>query len=375
MPAAPRLGLFYAAMFFAVGVQLPFWPAWLSGRGLSAGEIGALLAIGQWIKLATNPLAGIAADRSGAPRRIMLLSSLAAVAGFVLFVPAQGFASLLLLSALTGACLSALLPLGDNVALAAAYAGALDYGRVRLWGSLAFIVAALLTGRLVEASGAESVLWLLIAAAALIVLACAGLPQSGNARAMPERAPWRGLARPRLLIFLAAASLVQGSHAVYYGFGTLHWRSLGIADSVIAALWAEGVVAEILLFYWGAGLLRRLGPLGLLALGGGAGVVRWTLTGLAVAIPVLALLQLLHALTFGAAHLGAMHHLARILPGEQAATGQALYSATVGGVGQGLILLLAGALYGAVGGVAYLGMAAIAAAGAILALLLAATKS
>jgi PPP family 3-phenylpropionic acid transporter len=364
MPAF-RLGAFYAAIFFSVGVQLPFWPVWLQSRGLAAGEIGVVLGAAQWVKLATNPLAGLAADRGGA-RRVMLLLSLAALAGFLLFLPAQGFLALLLLSLVTGAALSALLPLGDNAALAAAYAGALDYGRVRLWGSLGFIAAALLAGRLMASAGADGVLYLLIAAALGIALTCAGVGD----RPAPARARgWPRLKRPPWLLF-AAAALVQGSHAVYYGFGTLYWRGLGIADGVIAALWAEGVIAEILLFYWGAPLLRRLGPAGLLALGGGAGALRWSLTGLVSALPALVLLQLLHALTFGAAHLGAMHYLARHLPAEQAATGQALYSAIVGGVGAGLALWLAGALYAAYGGAAYQAMTALAALGAALSLLL-----
>ena len=373
MPAALRLGFFYAAMFSLTGVQLPFWPAWLAARGLSAGEIGTLLALGQWLKLAANPLAGIAADRGGA-RRVMLGLSLGAAIGFALLLPARGFAALLLLGALTSACLSALLPLGDHVALAAAYQGRLDYGRVRLWGSLGFIAATLLAGRLVGRSGIGSIAPLLVGAAALVFAACIALPAGRAGSAAPRAGGWRFLARPSFLVFLSSAALIQGSHAVYYGFGTLYWRRLGISDGTIALLWAEGVLAEILLFYWGAGLVRRLGPAGLLALGGGAGLLRWSATAFVAALPGLALLQLLHAFTFGAAHLGAMHHLARRLPPDQAATAQAVYATMVGGVGQGLLMLLAGMLYGALGGAAYLAMAGAAAAGAALALPLA-TKS
>ncbi len=374
MPASLRLAFFYIAMFSLGGVQLPFWPAWLAGRGLSAGEIGTLLALCQWIKLAANPLAGIAADRSAAPRRVMLALGLGAVAGFALLLPARGFALLLLTGTFATACFSSLLPLGDHLALTLAYGGRLDYGRVRLWGSLSFVVAALLAGRLIEARGAEVVAPMLLGAAALIALACASLPAGGGAPAA-RHPSWHRLARPSFLAFLAAAALIQGSHAVYYGFGTLYWQRLGIADSIIALLWAEGVVAEILLFYWGAPLLRRLGPRGLLVLGGGAGVLRWTLTGFAAGAPALALLQLLHGFTFGAAHLGAMHHLARSLPAGQAATAQAVYATVVGGIGQGLLMLPAGALYAVLGGRAFLGMAAVAAAGAGLSLLGTATKS
>ncbi len=260
MPVPFRLAFYYAAMFSLGGVQLPFWPAWLAGRGLAAGEIGAVLALGQWIKLVANPLAGAAADRHAAPQRVMLALSLGAAAGYALLLPAQGFTALLLRGTLTAACLSALQPLGDHVALAAAAAGRLDYGRVRLWGSLGFILATLLAGRLIAARGAASVAPLLVATAVLIVLACAGLPAARGGGPALHRPSWRGLARPSFLAFLAAASLIQGSHAVYYGFGTLYWQHLGIGDGTIALLWAEGVVAEVLLFYWNAPLLRRLGP-------------------------------------------------------------------------------------------------------------------
>jgi PPP family 3-phenylpropionic acid transporter len=372
MPAL-RLGAFYAALFFTQGVLLPFWPVWLSARGLSVGEIAVVLAAALWIKVAGNPLAGIAADLIGTSRRVMLWLSAVALLGFVLFLPARSFAVLMVLTALTSAALSAVLPLGDNIALAAAAAGEIDYGRVRLWGSLGFIAAALIAGRLIEAAGADSVLYLLIGAAAAMLAACAGLAERGT-RAIPRPSFGAGLRRVPLLLF-AAATAVQGSHAVYYGFGTLYWQRLGLGDGAIAALWAEGVVAEILLFYASAPLLRRLGPAGMLALGGGAGMIRWSLAGVATALPGLAVLQMLHALTFAAAHLGAIHHLARVLPPEQAATGQALYSALVGGVGQGLALLLAGALFAAFGGAAYEAMAALAALGLVLSLRLAATNS
>jgi MFS transporter, PPP family, 3-phenylpropionic acid transporter len=98
-------------------------------------------------------------------------------------------------------------------------------------------------------------------------------------------------------------------------------------------------------------------------------------TGFITSVPLLVLVQLLHAFTFGAAHLGAMHFLARRLPAASAATAQTLYATVVGGIGHGLLILLAGALYGSIGSAAYLAMAVAAAIGGSLALLLPATES
>src|SRR6202040_4273460 len=164
MPAANslRLALFYIAIFVVIGVATPFWPLWLSARGLSAGELGLLFATGHWVKAAATPLVGMIADRTGQPRLIMLALSWAAAAAFLLGLWAHSFATLLLLNATAGTFLSALMPLGDNLTLASAYARQADYGRVRLWGSLAFIASLLITGRVLEGRDADTVLYLLI---------------------------------------------------------------------------------------------------------------------------------------------------------------------------------------------------------------------
>jgi MFS transporter, PPP family, 3-phenylpropionic acid transporter len=365
MSAASRLALFYAAAFFLVGIQLPFWPVWLSGRGLSAGEIGVVLAAALWIKVLVNPLAGFLADRSGRRRGVMILFALINLAGFILFVPAHGFWPLLLINALTTTAASALLPLGETLALGIVYARRLDYGRIRLWGSVSFIVASLGAGAFLAARSSEIVLTLLIGAAALNVLACLHLPTPVAAPRNIARADWRRLLLDRRqLLFLVAATAIQASHSVYYGFGTLHWTALGYSAQTIGWLWAEGVVAEIALFAYGAPLLARLGPSLLLVLAGIAGVARWSVMAFAVSLPPLLVAQALHAFTFGAAHLGAMHFMTRALPAEWAATGQSLYSATVSGLGFGVVMAFSGTLYAALGAGAYLVMAGLAGLGA-----------
>src|SRR5690348_18204652 len=114
-----RFSLFYAAAFLAVGIQMPYWPVWLTSRGLDASEIALLLAAGLWVKVTTNPLAGIIADRSGRRRPLMIGLCLASLAGFVLLIPARGIVPIFALGLATSAFLSALVPLGDNLAIAA----------------------------------------------------------------------------------------------------------------------------------------------------------------------------------------------------------------------------------------------------------------
>jgi PPP family 3-phenylpropionic acid transporter len=145
---------------------------------------------------------------------------------------------------------------------------------------------------------------------------------------------------------------------------------VGYSDALIGALWAEGVVAEVVLFAFGNRVVRMLGPERLIVLGGLAATVRWTMTGLTDALPVLVCVQALHALTFGATHLGAMHFVARTIAPSLSATAQSLYSAAVMGLGLGLMLLISGELYGRFGGGAYQAMAAAGLMGGLLAVIL-----
>ena len=183
-----RLALFYAGYFLAVGVQLPFWPVWLAGRGLGAAEIGALLALSQWVKVAANPMLGVMADRARDRRRFMVLLGAVAAAGYAFCVPARSFAAILAPSLLAAAASAALLPLADATTLALGAGGGVDYGRVRLWGTVAFIAATLAGGRMLTGRSSEWVLGLMIAVAIFIALTCALLPRGvGRGRGRSPR--------------------------------------------------------------------------------------------------------------------------------------------------------------------------------------------
>lgn len=348
------------------GVQLPFWPVWLASRGFGAKEIGTLFAAAIWAKVVATPAIGALADRFGR-RRVMAVLAATALAGYAAMGPAGGFWPILALNIVALTAQSALMPLGDTVTLAAVRAEGLDYGRIRVWGSLSFVVASLGAGAVLGHSSGSRVLPLVLGASAALLAACGAIPSGADARRREgsrRRAGWRLVAgNPQFWVFVASAAALQASHQVYYGFGTLYWRSLGFSQTTIGWLWAEGVVAEVLLFWQGRRLLARLGPRGLMMLGGAAGIVRWSLAGIVVSLPATVALQLLHALTFGAVYLGAMHYLSRTVPPTAAAGAQTLFAAASSGLGGGLVMVAAGALYAAYGGHAYLAMAILSGVG------------
>ena len=365
-PAA-RLSGFYAATFLVAGIQLPFWPVWLAARGFTATEIGAVLAAAIWAKVLATPAISAIADASGARRVVMGALAAAALVSYAGLWSVTGFWPLVFLNVIALAAQSALMPLGDTLTLAASRSQGLDYGRIRLWGSVAFILASLASGAVLTASSGDEVLPLVLGGSALVLLACLAVPSLRGATGGASRiAGIRAVARDaRFWIFVGTASALQASHQVYYGFATLHWRSLDFSEAVIGLLWAEGVLAEIVLFWQSRRLLAWLGPIGLMVLGGAAGILRWSLAGVLSWLPFIIGLQLLHALTFGASHLGAMHYLARAVPPHAAASAQGIYAAVSSGLGSGLVMIVAGALYAAYGGKAYMFMTLLSGAGLI----------
>lgn len=372
---AVRFSFYYAAIFLAVGIHLPFWPAWLKFRGLDAAEISLILSVGVWIRAFANPFIAHFADRSGANKKIIMIAAGGGVVTYALFGIADGFWMLFVVNVAASAMFMALIPLGENLASRASVEHGFDYGRVRLWGSITFILAAYAGGWVVEETGDAAILWMIVAAMIAAFIAGFGLPErpTRDPATVPDvRFPAFALLRQkRFLVFIAAVSLLQSSHAVLYVFGTIHWRDAGIADDVIGALWAEGVIAEIILFAFSGAVVARVSPIRLMYIAAAGGVVRWAILANTTDLTTLFATQWLHGLTFGAAHLAAMHHMLRTVPERMSASAQGLYSGFAIGLVMGLMMLVTGWLYAGYGGEAFYAMTLLSAAGGAVALWLA----
>jgi PPP family 3-phenylpropionic acid transporter len=376
---AVRVSLLFAAVAAIIGTNLPFLPLWLDWAGLTPREIAIVTAAPLFVRVAATPAIAFAADRAGDHRRFLIALAWAGLAALLLLSQARGFWPILAAMIVFAVAWTTIMPLTETVAMSGVRAAGLDYGRMRLWGSVSFIAASIAGGWVVEAAGASSAIWLIVAAGALTVAAAHGLerptalagPGGGHDAPRIDLAGALGLLRSRLfLTFLLAGGAGSAAHAVFYTFGTLHWQSQGLSAEWAGRLWAISIVAEVALFACSRAAVERIGAVGLIALGAGAGVVRWLAMGLDPPLLLLVPLQLLHALTFGAAHLGAVHFIARAVPEGQAGTGQAVYASVTGGLGMGTAILAAGPLYATFGGRAYWAMAALSGVGLLASMVL-----
>lgn len=368
-PTAIRLSLFYIAFFSVVGVLLPFWPVWLRARGLDAAEIGAVLAVMLAAKTVIAPALASLADRWGHRKRMVVAQAVLAGAVFILFWPAQGFAWVFAVSILYTSAWTGLMPMGDNLAMLVMRDKGLEYGRMRLWGSLSFIGVATAAGWFLTGRDADWVFALLLCGHVATMGGCLLLPELREPHAAPAHKPLRRLLGNRMFLwFVLCVMLVQSSHSIYYAFATLHWRAAGLGEGMIGALWAEGVIAEVVLFALGGAWIRRLGPGRAVALGGLAGILRWAVEGLSTDLYALIAVQALHAFTFGAVHLATIDFIMRAVPTAYSATAQALYAGLAFGVGAAVAMVVSGQMYAAWGSSAFFAMVVLAATGGLLAL-------
>jgi MFS transporter, PPP family, 3-phenylpropionic acid transporter len=373
-----RVATFFGALFFAYGVILPYFPVWLDSRGLTPIEISIVTAAPLFLRIIFTPTAGLIADRLGDQRRVIITLAWSGLALAFLLSQLMGFWPILAVGVVMLLAVGTMLPLNETVAVSAVRSAGLDYGRMRLWGSLAFIVANFAGGVLIEALGGSFGIWMIASGVAFTIAAAHMLPRQSKRvpDAAAPRTPWRHslpvrlLRAPLFVLFLLATGCIHGAHATFYTFGALHWQAQGLPAAWVGTLWAIGVIAEVILFAYSASVVRRFTPVQLIALGGGASVFRWLVMVFDPPLAVLVPLQVLHALTFGAAHMGAIMFIARAVPQKGMGSAQAFYAVVAGGVMLGVVGLISGALFKQLGGATFLVAAVVALIGSVCAVVL-----
>jgi MFS transporter, PPP family, 3-phenylpropionic acid transporter len=360
---APRLALFYGAVFALIGSHLPFFPMWLRAVGIDASWIGIITAVPAVTRFTVLPFVTGLAERHGALRHAMVVTAFMTTLGFSI-VGTQHWPILVFLAyTFTASMWTPMVPLTDAYALRGVTRYGLNYGPLRLWGSAAFVVGAVVCGLLADVIAAAHLIWVIAAMAALGAMVSLGLQPLDHPGTPPvaQRGATALLRERSFLVIIAASALIQGSHAAYYTFASITWQLSGLGGLTIAGLWALGVLAEIVVF----ALSPRftLQPSVLVVIGALSAATRWMITAQEPPVAVLAVVQLTHGLSFGLTQVGIMGLLVRHVPIHVMARGQG-YLAACAGIVASSASIWSGAIYARHGlGVYYL-MAAMALLGA-----------
>ncbi len=362
------------AYFASIGLFNPYAPLWFQSLGFSTLAIGTIAALQSLTRVfAPYGWSWLGDHWHGGARRVELVRIataliLAASFGLLVFRGMLAVAAVVVLIYLANA---AVMPLAEAaVAQRLTSAQGLDvgrYGRVRMWGSVGFIIAVGLFGVLLQNTGIAA--WPGFMVLVFGVLAAAGwwLPRqtAAAAGALPA-APgsvWRVLRQPAVAWFFAGLFFTVLAHTALYAFFSLYLDALGYSKSAVGALWAVSVAAEIIFFWTQGHWFARWNAQTWLLAAALASVLRFAaMAVLGGSWPLLVATQCLHAVTFAAQHAACISVINHHFPGAMRGRGQALYSM----LGYGLSGVIGGVAGGAIS--QHWGFEAVFAAAALVAL-------
>ena len=332
MAAGRRILLAYLVYFGAIGAAYPYLQVFYRDLGLTFAEIGALTAIQAATQLALGPVWGGLMDRF--PKVGLTLPVAAAVAsagGFILFL-ASDFESSLAGSTLLFAGLAGIGPTLDARTLETlGPAGRDRYGQVRAFGSLAFVIVALLVGLLLEARGSRALFWVYLPCLVGTILVTATIRRRGTTRSVSMlRGAGQILGAPGILLFLAGFTIVWTALTAVNAFYSIQVVALGGNTGLVGITWAFGAVIEVPLMYAFPRLGARFGTERLMVLGAIVFTVRAILASVAMDPVVLVLIAPFEGLGFACAFVGGVTVMAARLPAALGGTAQGLFSASAG---------------------------------------------
>ena len=351
MPTHWRLSAWYFFYFAYIGAFAPYFTLYLQSLGFAARDIGMLMAAGPVMRMLAPAFWGWLSDRSGRRAPIVRQSAALTSAAFVVFFVADGFWPLLAGIALTFFFWTAAHPLVEALTLDHLRGRTEEYGRIRLWGSVGFVVSVLGVGALLDMAPLDLLLWvcfglLLGVSACALSLRDDGPPAAGH----PVPSLRCGLRRREVVALLAACFFMSAAHGPFYVFFSIHLVDHGYGKAVVGALWSLGVVAEILVFVYMPRLMRRWSLRAILLGSFALAVLRFLLIGWQVeSVALLLAAQVMHGATFGAYHAAAVAALNRWFPSQQQGRVQALYGSVSFGAGGILGNMVSGEAWGILG--------------------------
>jgi len=330
-----RLARFYFVYYFFVGAFVPYWGLYLQSEQFSAADIGILMSLFQISRIFAPNFWGWLADHTGKRAPWIKLTAFLGLCGFTAVFWAHGFFWMFLVMAALSLFTSSTLPLAESLTLAHLATTNGHYSRIRMWGSLGFIVAAVVLGLMIDATGIYSLLWFLLAVQMLLFALTYSLPEPKiEPHAHDHFSIWQVIKQPNVIALLVGCSLMVTAHGVLYNFYSIYLAQHGYSKGMIGLLWSIGVICEIVIFMLMPRILARFSLKAVLLISLMLAVLRFSLIGVAVDnLWLLIFAQSLHAATFGSFHAASVEVITQFFNGRHQAKGQAIYNSVAYGVG------------------------------------------
>lgn len=347
-----RLSGFYFFYFATLGGFLPFWSLYLKNDGFSAAQIGELTALLVGTKIISPNLWGWIADHTGKSLRLIRIASFFATLLFAGFLYQKSFQWYALVTVGFSFFWNAALPQFEAATLHHLKDQPHRYSHIRLWGSIGFIGTVSGVGYLLDLYPIDLLPWLIVGLLGSIWLISLLTPEVTSAKSSQAVVGiWQIVKQPEVIAFLTVYMLLQAAHGPYYVFFSIYLKQYDYSATMIGMLWSLGAGAEIIVFILMRKLLKYVSLRRILLVSGLLSILRWLLIAWYVDDMMLLLCaQVLHAATFGAAHVAAIHLVQNYFGHYHQGKGQALYSSLSFGLGGMLGGLYSGYAWDVYGG-------------------------
>ncbi|MFT6920146.1 MAG: PPP family 3-phenylpropionic acid transporter [Cognaticolwellia sp.] len=343
-----RLSTNYFWYFGLLGLIVPFLAVFLDARGFTSLEIGEILAVITATKIVAPSLWAQLADKSGQQLTIVKVGALLSLFCFSLIIWTFSYWPLMFSLAMFSLFITSILPQIEVMTLNSIRKSAKIYARIRLWGSIGFVIVAMLSGELIERYSAEafSYIGIVILAGLFISTLLNKQPRIAKKTSLDNVSIKAKVFNRNFLLFFFAGLMLQMSFGPYYVFFALYLKNLAYSGFLIGIFIAIGVVAEIGVFVFAAIFFKSFSLKTLISMSILLTAFRWFIVGhFANSDMALALSQLIHALSFGLYHSASISFIQQHFNANQQSRGQAIYIGGVYGVGGAIGAYVAGLLW------------------------------
>lgn len=359
-----RLSGFYFLYFAFVGAFAPYWSLYLKSLAFSAFQIGVLMSLFQIARIVAPNIWGWLADHTGLRVRIIQASALSSLLCYLGVFVGDSYGWLFAVMAALSFFWSAPLPLVEALTLGHLGEHATGgYGRIRLWGSVGFIVTVIGMGYVLDVAPVRTLLWVILGLKLSVLLFSKQLSEPRITPHHSDTQPvWDILKRPEVIVFFTACFLMAAAHGAYYTFYSIYLVDHGYSKATVGWLWAVGVICEVLVFMLMPTLAQRFGLKGILQASFILATVRFLMIGWGVQWFWLILLaQTLHAASFGSYHAASVALTHRYFKGKHQVKGQGYYTSISFGLGGTLGGLWSGWMWEPMGATLTFAVSAVAA--------------
>ncbi len=345
-----RASLFQFTVYLPGAVSSVFLGIWLSEHGLAGDQIGLINSVPMLCLLLLNMVVGRVADQAKDWRSVIIVVALLSAAAPIGLFWVNEFWGILLFWCLCTMSGGLVPPLIDAATVRMTRRNGTDFGAVRAWATVGYVVGTGLIGLLITVYGASAFVPLFLAMSVLRAALGFLLPRfrapdhQQTLGELVDRPKLRDALKLWFVLPLVAFALVNSSNAVVGGFAALLWLETGVPDYYFGPLLAIAAAAEAVLMFAWRSFGGRITARTMILLAAFSGLVRFTAMAFSPPVEVLFVVQMLHALSFGLGYFGVVHFIANWTDESNAAEAQGFANMLQQGASM-LALIIFGVLF------------------------------